>query len=63
LKDDHCCDLVIANSHMRNVNDRKMAASNEVSVVDMIFGGHDHAYLSELNQETGVYITKSGTDF
>ena len=32
-------------------------------VLDMIFGGHDHSYVSFLNKETDVYIQKSGTDF
>ena len=40
-----------------------MAASNDNEIVDMIFGGHDHMYHIELNQNTGVHITKSGTDF
>ena len=29
----------------------------------MLFGGHDHCYVSELNQQTGVLLIKSGTDF
>lgn len=29
----------------------------------MIFGGHDHIYISYLNHHTDVYIQKSGTDF
>ena len=32
-------------------------------MVDMIFGGHDHTYHRTLNQDTGVFIQKSGTDF
>jgi len=48
---------------MRVPDDRKMAAANDSSVVDLIFGGHDHTYFVELNQDTGVHITKSGTDF
>ena len=40
-----------------------MAAVNSSEVVDIILGGHDHCYYSDLNEETGVYILKSGTDF
>ena len=63
LKEDEKCDLVVALNHVRAPDDRKMAAENSLDVLDMIFGGHDHSYLSELNQNTGVYIQKSGTDF
>lgn len=63
LKTDHQCDLVIAINHMRVPEDQNMAATNDSEIVDMIFGGHDHTYLIELNQETDVHITKSGTDF
>ena len=55
--------MVVALNHMRVPEDRDMASKNNTQVVDMIFGGHDHCYLSELNQETGVLLVKSGTDF
>ena len=49
---------------MRKPEDEDMAASNKApEVLDMIFGGHDHKYFRQLNEETGVYIQKSGTDF
>ena len=62
LKDDGC-DLIIAINHMRVPNDKNMAANNNTDVVDIIFGGHDHTYFVELNQETGVHVTKSASDF
>lgn len=41
-----------------------MARENKSpDVVDMIFGGHDHTYFRELNEDTGVYVIKSGSDF
>ena len=48
---------------MRLPNDMKMAQLNSLDTVDLIFGGHDHVYNTILNEETGVYITKSGSDF
>ena len=59
----HNCDFIIAINHMRVPNDQDMAAKNTTDVVDLIFGGHDHTYFVELNQETGVHICKSATDF
>ena len=57
LKNEEKCDLVFALNHVRAPDDRKMAATNLCpDVLDMIFGGHDHSYLSELNYDTGVYI-------
>ena len=63
LKEEEGCDLVIALNHMRLPEDTDMANENTSEVVDMIFGGHDHCYHSDLNPETGVYVLKSGTDF
>ena len=63
LKEEHHCDVVIALNHMRLPEDNDMAAKNSSEVVDLILGGHDHCYYSELNEETGVYVLKSGTDF
>ena len=48
---------------MRAPEDMDMASKNSTEIVDMIFGGHDHSYISELNKDTNVYILKSGTDF
>lgn len=64
LKEDENCDLLIAINHMRLPEDEDMAAKNKApDVVDMIFGGHDHCYARKLDQDTGVFIQKSGTDF
>ncbi|KAJ1527198.1 hypothetical protein ONE63_008729 [Megalurothrips usitatus] len=53
------CDYVIALTHMRTPNDRKLAES--VEEIDLILGGHDHVY--EILQINGRYVIKSGTDF
>jgi len=52
-------DAVIALTHMRNPNDRRLAA--EVPELDLILGGHDHEVLGIV--ENGVPVIKSGTDF
>lgn len=49
LREEQNCDLVVAINHMRVPDDQKMAADNDHSVVDLIFGGHDHTYFIELN--------------
>ncbi|KAK1223520.1 hypothetical protein PQX77_013597 [Marasmius sp. AFHP31] len=69
-------DLVVAVTHMRFAEDievlrASMDASNPVSRVDLILGGHDHEFMLEGNYtqidanrvEGGVRIVKSGTDF
>ena len=63
MKEKHGCDLIVALNHMRVPDDRLMASSHTHEVVDLIFGGHDHVYLSELNKDTNVFLLKSGTDF
>ena len=63
LKKEEKCDLIVAINHMRAPEDKDMAEKNSTDIVDMIFGGHDHSYISELNSNTNVYIQKSGTDF
>ncbi|CAL8082685.1 unnamed protein product [Calicophoron daubneyi] len=64
------CDLVIALTHMRWPNDRKLGAT--VPEIDMVLGGHDHEYGLEWlddNSDSGAHrnhtrpILKSGTDF
>ena len=57
----HNCDLVIALTHMRCPDDRKLAEN--VPEIDLILGGHDHSYVTEVDQGTGVFMIKSGTDF
>ena len=63
LKEEHKCDLIVALNHMRVPDDNKMAENNKTDVLDLVFGGHDHSYVSELKKDTGVYVLKSGTDF
>ena len=46
---------------MRLPNDRVLADS--VSGVDLCFGGHDHMYVAEMRESSGVALVKSGTDF
>ena len=46
---------------MRTPNDRLF--SENVPGIDLCLGGHDHLYLTELCERTGVVIIKSGTDF
>ena len=48
---------------MRKNEDMDMASKNSSDVVDLVFGGHDHCYFTDLNQETDVFTLKSGTDF
>ena len=59
LRIEEKCDLIVALTHMRIPNERKLTQT--VPEIDMILGGHDHVYHQEcLN---GVYFLKSGTDF
>ena len=53
--------MVIALTHMRVPNDRILAEN--VEGVDFVLGGHDHLYVAEVCQKTGVFVIKSGTDF
>ena len=46
---------------MRCNNDRELA--QKVPQIDLILGGHDHSYITEVDAATGVFIIKSGTDF
>ena len=55
------CDLIVALTHMRCPEDWILA--QRVPEIDFILGGHDHSYLTEVCQSTGVFIIKSGTDF
>ncbi|KAL5021091.1 hypothetical protein ScPMuIL_000246 [Solemya velum] len=52
-------DIVIALTHMRWPNDRRLAEN--VPEIDVFLGGHDHDYVVEM--VNGRYIVKSGTDF
>ena len=61
LKESQNCDIIIALTHMRLPNDRVLADS--VPGVDLCLGGHDHMYVAEMRESTGVSLVKSGTDF
>jgi 5'-nucleotidase len=53
------CDIVIALTHMRVPNDERLA--REVPEIDLILGGHDHEYHTDIINDT--HLVKSGTDF
>lgn len=59
LREDYSCDLVIALTHMRIPNDRRLAAL--VPGIDLVLGGHDHLFAIEKVEQ--VLVVKSGTDF
>ena len=46
-------DIVIALTHMRWPNDRKLAEN--VDEIDLILGGHDHDYNVEMVISTNIY--------
>ncbi|XP_052229236.1 trifunctional nucleotide phosphoesterase protein YfkN-like isoform X2 [Dreissena polymorpha] len=56
---DEGADIVVALTHMRWPNDRRVA--QEIPGVDIVLGGHDHDYGIETVE--GKYVLKSGTDF
>ena len=43
----HSCNLIIALTHMRCPEDRILAQS--VPEIDLILGGHDHSYVTEVD--------------
>jgi len=59
LRETEQCDIVIALTHLRSPNDRRLA--QEFDGLDLILGGHDHINLVE--KINGTYIIKSGADF
>jgi 2',3'-cyclic-nucleotide 2'-phosphodiesterase (5'-nucleotidase family) len=59
LSEDNC-ELVIVLSHMRAVDDERLARSVSAPV-DMVLGGHDH--MSRGNMEGKTALIKSGSDF
>ena len=61
LREDKNCDVIIALTHIRLPTDRIFA--DTVSGVDLCLGGHDHMYVAEMRESTGVSLVKSGTDF
>ncbi|XP_022779638.1 5'-nucleotidase-like isoform X2 [Stylophora pistillata] len=52
-------EFVVALTHMREPNDRRLA--EQVTGIDLILGGHDHDYFAE--KINGIHVIKSGTDF
>ncbi|KAG2448378.1 hypothetical protein HYH02_006960 [Chlamydomonas schloesseri] len=54
-------EVLIALTHMREPNDRKLAA--EVPEFHLILGGHDHHYVSGFIEPHSNLLVKSGTDF
>ena len=59
LREEQKCDLVIALTHMRNKNDKKLA--KEFAGLDLILGGHGHMrWIQNIN---GTYCIKSNCEF
>lgn len=56
---DEGAEFVVALTHMRGPNDRRLA--EQATGIDLILGGHDHDYFSQ--KINGVQVIKSGTDF
>ncbi|KAG2499917.1 hypothetical protein HYH03_002204 [Edaphochlamys debaryana] len=54
-------EVLIALTHMREPNDRKLAA--EVPEFHLILGGHDHQYVSAFIEPHNNLLVKSGTEF
>ncbi|GFR40976.1 hypothetical protein Agub_g1641 [Astrephomene gubernaculifera] len=54
-------ELLIALTHMREPNDRKLAA--EVPEFHLVLGGHDHHYVTGFIEPHNNLMVKSGTDF
>ncbi|XP_078365023.1 uncharacterized protein LOC144649408 isoform X1 [Oculina patagonica] len=52
-------EFVVALTHMRGPNDRRLA--EKATGIDLILGGHDHDYFAEKIND--VHVIKSGTDF
>ena len=59
LREEEGCDYVIALTHIRTHNDRKLAKKCEY--IDLQLGGHDHTSIEIF--ENNTLIKKSGTDF
>ncbi|XP_061464580.1 trifunctional nucleotide phosphoesterase protein YfkN-like [Rhineura floridana] len=52
-------EFIIAMTHMKWINDTRLAQSTEG--IDLVLGGHDHDY--GIKQVNGTWIVKSGSDF
>lgn len=54
------CELIVAVAHQREPNDNKLAQKTE-GLIDLVLGGHDHAYVhSDIG---GTHVLRSGSDF
>jgi 5'-nucleotidase len=53
-------DMIIALTHMREPNDKKLAEETD-GLLDLILGGHDHFYAHHVIK--GTHVLRSGTDF
>jgi 5'-nucleotidase len=58
LREEDGCDFVIALTHMRTPNDKKITENADI---DLVLGGHDHSY--EYANVSNKLLLKSGTDF
>jgi 2',3'-cyclic-nucleotide 2'-phosphodiesterase (5'-nucleotidase family) len=58
---DEGCEVVVALTHMRMPNDKRLGA--EVPDIDIILGGHDHHSEVTSCPPHGTLVVKSGTDF
>jgi 5'-nucleotidase len=55
------CKVLVALTHMRMPNDRRLAV--QVPEIDIILGGHDHHYEVATCPPHNRLVVKSGTDF
>jgi len=63
LRGEEGCHLIVALTHMREPNDRLLAA-RAARHVDLILGGHDHDYMVRPPEAAGrPLVVKSGSDF
>jgi 5'-nucleotidase len=53
-------EIIIALTHMREPNDKKLAEETD-GLMDIVLGGHDHFYAHHLIN--GTHVLRSGTDF
>lgn len=61
LREEQLVDVVIALTHMRDDNDRRLV--QEVPEIDVVLGGHDHHHHVIEETGRGVVMVKSGSDF
>ncbi|KAI5296078.1 hypothetical protein KEM52_005773 [Ascosphaera acerosa] len=54
-------DIVVAVTHQREPNDKRLAEETTPGLIDIILGGHDHFYSHAVINRT--HVLRSGTDF